>query len=538
MLSIQKKYRDFVLKIKDKTQEIKSIDHDRFNMLASAISTKELLIPVVGGFSAGKSSLINQFLEKDILATNLTPETAIATELRFDNENYYEAIKSDGASLRFELDQSDQIKNRAKEFEYLKLYLNNDKLKQIQPLILVDMPGFEAPIADHNKAIVNYLAKGTHFIVLISIEDGNITKSILREIYNISHFGKGFTFCLSKTNLRSQEDINSVKEMIQEQLQDEFDYNKELVLTGLNSGNDFLNLLQDINPESLFETIFKDELKAYYFETESSINTQIATLKSSKEDIEKILQNLKQGIEDVKNSKNKILNRTKDKFQSQNVDSIINSVVNTLINQKHILIPLMNQGASFNEEINSTVKNVVISEINVKIQELNSYIAKDFCKELEKITLNLNATEIGSNFTQTLKNVVDFANEIGLSDMLITQPTLQEKTVGVVLKILEFIFNFIAQQRLQEMIENKFLNEIIPSIKTNLKAKLPSIFQSYIEHATENIALKFEEQIKQKEIEVQISIKEKNEKANEIQEVIGQLEAVKQDLANLANQTF
>ena len=122
------------------------IDINTQQTIIKRIDTTELIVPVVGGFSAGKSTLINHFLGDEFLSTNLTPETALATELRYDAKNYIQAIKSDESFDIFELNQSNEIKENASKYKYLKLYLNNDKLKLIEPLVLVDMPGFDSPL--------------------------------------------------------------------------------------------------------------------------------------------------------------------------------------------------------------------------------------------------------------------------------------------------------------------------------------------------------------------------------------------------------
>ena len=51
-----------------------------------------LKILFVGSFSAGKSALINAMLQRELLEENQRPETAIASELLFDNEEYIEAV--------------------------------------------------------------------------------------------------------------------------------------------------------------------------------------------------------------------------------------------------------------------------------------------------------------------------------------------------------------------------------------------------------------------------------------------------------------
>ena len=51
--------------------------------LKQDIAEAELIMPVVGSFITGKSTLINSFLNSGLLPVGTTPETALATELRY-----------------------------------------------------------------------------------------------------------------------------------------------------------------------------------------------------------------------------------------------------------------------------------------------------------------------------------------------------------------------------------------------------------------------------------------------------------------------
>ncbi|OBV28520.1 hypothetical protein BKN38_09695 [Helicobacter sp. CLO-3] len=539
MLEIQRKYIDFVSFVKEKTQDIAAVDKNKQDELIKAIEGKRLIVPVVGGFSAGKSSLINQFLGKDILSTSITPETAMATELIYADSSYYEAVRSDGSSVRFELSQTESIKNQAADFEFLRLYLNEPKLKQIEPLILVDMPGFEAPLADHNKAILSYLAKGVYFIIVISVEDGIIKKSIIREIQNIMTVGKGFTFCLSKTNLRGDAELQSVKEAIEAQLQDEFDYQKELVLTSKNSAQEFQNILAGIKPEALFEKIYKDDLKNYYFQTESSINTQISVLKSSKEDIAKILENLSLGVQEVKNARDGVLAKAESKYAGKNIDSIINAVEGALLAQKASLIGCMQLPNVFNSEINSIVRNIVIPQITDEARDLHQDIMQGFNHALSKVNANLRDTGFSMGFGEILDSALSSAKHNKPSEVLANLPIGFVKTTVVLTgKILSPLLQYLNQFLLKKELEKKFESEVVPSIKAKLKTDLPLIFNQYISQATDAIALKFEEQIKQKEEEIAKSAKEQESKASDIEQEIANLQNIKAQIAELSNKTF
>ncbi|WP_158653757.1 dynamin family protein [Helicobacter salomonis] len=128
--------------------------------LQTEIEHQELLIPVIGGFSAGKSSLLNAFLGRDILGVAITPETAIATELRYSTSERVEAVSDEGVITNFALADLAHAQAQASQFNHLKVFLNSAQLQAIEPLILVDMPGYNAPIEAHNKALLRYGAAG------------------------------------------------------------------------------------------------------------------------------------------------------------------------------------------------------------------------------------------------------------------------------------------------------------------------------------------------------------------------------------------
>ncbi|GAA8544855.1 hypothetical protein KYTH14_13390 [Helicobacter pylori] len=91
------------------------------------------MIPVVGNFSAGKSTLLNRFLEKSVLPTGITPETSlVVTELHYSANERIEAFSNnDEKAESFELNEQsfEVIKENATEYSYLKVYLNNEALK-------------------------------------------------------------------------------------------------------------------------------------------------------------------------------------------------------------------------------------------------------------------------------------------------------------------------------------------------------------------------------------------------------------------------
>ena len=174
------------------------IDLKPIKELQASIRSRELLVPVVGAFSAGKSSLLNAILGNDVLSVAITPETAIPTELRHDSRERLQALFTDGRTEEFRVEELPQLQARAKELDCVRLYLNSPALDALAPLVLVDMPGFNSPLDAHNKAIARYIGEGAHYLFVVSIEEGTLQNTILTHIDQIAHMAAASRFALTR----------------------------------------------------------------------------------------------------------------------------------------------------------------------------------------------------------------------------------------------------------------------------------------------------------------------------------------------------
>lgn len=547
MLEKQECYIDYLEQVKNTLNDT-SIKFD--GEIEQKVKDVELIVPVVGGFSAGKSTMINQFLGENILGVGLTPETALATELRYSQENYFEAIDKNGNISRYEIAQSEEIKQKAEQYQFLRLHLNNQNLKEIEPLVLVDMPGFDAPIEHHNQAILTYLSRGVYFIVLISAEDGTIHKSILREISNIMDSGKGFSFCLSKTNLRSVGDIEMIQSEIRSQLKDYFDYEENIVLLHKESANVFKKILLEVDPNLLIQRLFLKDLKTQNKEIIAEINMRISSLKMDAEEIKEAVEALKEGLEKLSRDKDKKIQQIQQKYTSQNLDGIVSRVYSELLHQKNSLAPLMikNQSA-FNGEINSVIRQVLVSEIQGRVISINQGIIEDIrvdLKGLSEIKLdtqwidvladkmkgmfnglpdNTFSKEDGSLKTilpNAIPLVTKYLPRIGAIPATIINPIL-----GIAVALLpELIDMFRSKSRECEMKEKAieyYESTILPSIKASVRNSLKEVFSQYAQDSMAVIYQEFENQIKVKQKEVEKTQQEKQKHQDEIEKNIQEL---------------
>jgi predicted GTPase len=72
------------------------ISSQRTEDLKDAVDNMNLLVPVVGEFSAGKSSLLNKFIGKNLLSVGIAPETAVPAELYYSEIEYNKGVLPDG----------------------------------------------------------------------------------------------------------------------------------------------------------------------------------------------------------------------------------------------------------------------------------------------------------------------------------------------------------------------------------------------------------------------------------------------------------
>ncbi|WP_421420088.1 patatin-like phospholipase family protein (plasmid) [Pseudoalteromonas lipolytica] len=188
---------------------------DDLAFLRKQIEQFKVIVPVIGQFSAGKSSLLNNYLGQDYLKCDITPETSIATELSYSEEehiiiNYIDNRQGERKALS-------ELKNLKVDANiyYIQVFINNQKLKNRPNLILVDMPGFASNNASHSKAIACYLERGDYFINLIPSEKPFDATAIdqLKEIN--FNYKKDIAHIVSKSERLPSSKLLEVKSQLQ-----------------------------------------------------------------------------------------------------------------------------------------------------------------------------------------------------------------------------------------------------------------------------------------------------------------------------------
>jgi len=558
MIKNQKIFLNYVEDVKEIIKN--ALNNEDLIQIEHSIKEAELVVPVVGDFSSGKSTLINSYLDGEVLETGITPVTALATEIRFDANDYIEALNANNNIVKYKLNDSELIKENVKNYEYLRLHLNNQKIKDLEPLILVDMPGFSSPISLHNRAILNYLSKGVYFIVLLSVEDGTITKSLLRELQNIDELGKKFTFCLSKTNLKPKSDVSLILENVKEDLELEFDYTDDIILLNDDSGENFRKIVKSIDYEALFHSLFIEQLKSIYFDIDSSLNIKIATLSNTNEEAQNAINELQNSVKKIIEKKENTIEDVKTKYSSQNIEAIINAITSELAkNQDSLANMALHNPDGLSVEINEILTAKLLSEIKRRLESVSDRVINDFNIEISSSLSDISNFSLDADWvnklSQNMKTMLKLSQQ-GLNRLGTLANTKKDnaiyKTIASILgitttilnPILEIVILFLPEilsmltkasqeQKIKENFIQKFHAEIIPSIKVKVREVLPEIYNEQVKSLVTQIAQSFERELLQKEQEIQGTLKEKEERIKDGQKEIDRLHSIKNELEDI-----
>ncbi|GAA7128698.1 hypothetical protein HpCHN51_09750 [Helicobacter pylori] len=320
------------------------------------------------------------------------------------NERIEAFSNNDKKAESFELNEQsfEVIKENAHKYSYLKVYLNNEALKNSAPLVFVDMPGFDSPISSHTHAILEYLERGVHFVILTSAEEGSLTKRMVRELKNLLEFDKGLSFILSKTNLRTPSQVEEISHYIQEQIQDHLDLTTNLIYLDKDN-NALLEVADKIDAEKLFSALYLKRLKFLNSQLQNSLKSVMESFDYSKEKALEEIKALDLGVKDIEKTYETLRVNLEEEYSSVAVGSVVKKVVEDIREQKPYLASLTNKPNELNSEIESIMQQSLIKNAKLEIEKINLSFSKDFHAVFE----SLNNTQLPSDLSANLEHGIE-----------------------------------------------------------------------------------------------------------------------------------
>lgn len=199
--------------------QARELDTTRIDELAPLVEHFEIRIPFIGGFSSGKSSLINALLEEPLLSTEVTPETAVAAELRFGKVPRFIGHKGDGQTIAITRQQiEDNQLQMLLPKGWLAIETPCSVLAGIQQLVLVDMPGWGSGVDAHQLVIDDYASRSLAYAVVVSAEEGTLRDSLRRALLELAIQEKPVVLVVTKADKRPDGDVANVTRQLTDEI--------------------------------------------------------------------------------------------------------------------------------------------------------------------------------------------------------------------------------------------------------------------------------------------------------------------------------
>jgi GTP-binding protein EngB required for normal cell division len=437
-------------------------------------NSQYIKVPLVGVFSAGKSSLLNVFCQKHgMLPVDTLPETAVAYELYYGQtenvELYREGKKIDSKPL------ADIKSLDTKPGDVAKVYCTSEPIKSLQErgIILVDMPGIGSGIERHDAAIANYIHSGTAFVLLVDADQGSLRGSTQTFINELAQYNMFPGVLVSKIDKKPEKDVKDIVDYIVYQLSRIGDPHPYVsTVCAVNNNLEGLNkYIDSLNAATLITNKLDKKLNVIIDAAIEQLKVRIS-LRSK--DIENVDEKLKQIEAEIANVKAELPAENSEADTPEKSSQDILDNVRAALEAHSADIAQMIVNKEDKESIKAAIVSIVRSEIIRSLKEESEQYSTALGEAVQHSVQDLATIEIDSNAGQDLLDVFDFMRDI-IGGLLSKLGGIWGKIAALLLPFLPQILNWLFGKSEADIVEEvrqgvmgKCADEIISAIQPTI----------------------------------------------------------------------
>lgn len=274
--------------------------------IEESLDDNSYLLSIMGEFSAGKSSLINNLFGKQVLPVHKTETTARVTFIKYGDEERVELLYSDGTNDYISIEESLEMWQTGEKAELIKdietitISLPSELLKN--GLIIADTPGTNTVIDKHIELTEKLIASSDRVLYVLGKQ---ITETDKRFLKAIEEFGTGVVFVRT-----FMDQIKNNEENIENTIEKE-----RLILSDISSEEAFF--VSNERENVFFKEIYS--LQAYLSCTIVE-NVSKAIQESAAHKISFIAKKQEAKILDRRMELSLVLNNDKDEYQQRKTE--------------------------------------------------------------------------------------------------------------------------------------------------------------------------------------------------------------------------
>ncbi|MCY4594661.1 MAG: dynamin family protein [Bryobacterales bacterium] len=380
--------------------------------LATGIRDFRVLVPVVGSFNAGKTSIINAYLGRQGrqgLPTAIVPQTALATEIHPAVEGDPEEVEllgeNDGVVGRLDLDgfgrfETDEMSDPQEDVQYARVRLRSEALQAGTRIVLVDMPGLDSGIRNHNAAIQRYLPLGSYFVLVFDVERGTLRESEIVQLREFLEREVEFTVLANKAD-RKQADRDEVVAHIAAQVRSEFgkDAPVHAVSAHLGDIGPFAATIESIDPDRALRNYWRSSLLRLLDQAIASLHTRYSAINVSSAEAEDAVNQLERSRAELEAKLAEDEREIHGHYSQRATDAIVRGVRNAIRDRAETLASAFESGGTerFEQDLNELVRATLNRTLNDARAETESEITDRYRANVEDLDEQLRGfTRTGS----------------------------------------------------------------------------------------------------------------------------------------------
>lgn len=295
---------------------------------------KEIILPVIGEFSSGKTTLLNALSSNNKLETASEPTTSVIYEIYFGQDSEYaEIYYDDGTTTKVE--NISDIKNDQLENVSL-IKIRDISTKVPNNTILVDTPGLSSNESKHLENLSRYLPSSDALLLCVDANQ-QVTNTLLNFIKDFKLAYLPIYIIITKSDTKTANEINEIKTYISKNIQLPIE-NIISISSQSNRLDEFYGLMDSIqkNKNDIINNVLNyrldgiaEYLKKYLEDLIKNSSTDKAIekkLKSQEIELKRMSNSISRLIEDTRSNLKDAEYETIKKFEqdvSEKLDSCI-----------------------------------------------------------------------------------------------------------------------------------------------------------------------------------------------------------------------
>lgn len=326
-----------------------------------------LILPLVGEFSSGKTTLINSLTDSKKLETATKPTTATIYEVHFGCDSCHAKVLSQEGSIQEVNDIADLKNDVLADAKVVTVF---DTSKRVPATtILVDTPGLSSPDPKHKQTLVNFLPKADGIMLVTDINQ-QITRSLTDFIDTMKLSKRPIYLILTKSDTKSATDIESAKKYISDNCQ--IPLKQLAVVSAVNNDLDELySLLDSIQKDKkeILKQVDGQRIKNIVNLLTEHIETLMNASNSDKE-LDEAIRRSQYELDKISRNIDRLVDSMSDDIEEQErtvsrkFEDTVFSKLNTLVTGK---------SSNFDGEAISTINNIatlLMNDYKAGIQDL------------------------------------------------------------------------------------------------------------------------------------------------------------------------